>query len=457
MREATYVPGRWVAVAAPPAWLLIELPPEHDTVQRCWQLLRAGSGIDDVLDVLVAKGVRAMPAFAIVRLGADERRAVIRGAASVSIMDADAAVSAKLAVAGSSVWLDEPLGEDVQDLVLASNDTPAAEVALPMTAGVTMASTIRIGARVATAPPPEPIVTTRPDPAPITPAAEATPIEAPSYDHLFGATQKPLPLPEPAVEPAPSPAVSEATAGWVTLPPVDVPRSSPPAAPMPSSGLIDSVPWAAEEPPPPSAPAWRPPPVVPPPAPASASAPAVIDDPPDDVSMTISRSRIATSPLEPVVSATTPTVLAVRCPNGHPSPPHATNCRVCAAPTPDDEEAVEIPRPPLGTLRLPSGDVVALDRGVVLGRAPKPTGEGDERPHLVRLASPENDLSRSHVEIVLDGWHVFARDLGSTNGTVVTLPGREPVRLRPHDLQLLEHRAVVTLADEVSVTFEVTG
>jgi hypothetical protein len=58
---------------------------------------------------------------------------------------------------------------------------------------------------------------------------------------------------------------------------------------------------------------------------------------------------------------------------------------------------------------------------------------------------------------VLDGWHVYVRDLGSTNGTVVTLPAQSPLRIRPHDLQLLEPGSVVSLADEVSFTFEVTA
>jgi pSer/pThr/pTyr-binding forkhead associated (FHA) protein len=108
-------------------------------------------------------------------------------------------------------------------------------------------------------------------------------------------------------------------------------------------------------------------------------------------------------------------------------------------------------------LRLPTGDVVTLDRGVLLGRSPKVNAELDAaaRPHLVRVTSPQNDISRNHVEIVLEGWHVLIRDLGSTNGTTVTLPGQQPVRLRPSDQQVLEPGTVITLADEVAITYEV--
>ena len=49
------------------------------------------------------------------------------------------------------------------------------------------------------------------------------------------------------------------------------------------------------------------------------------------------------------------------------------------------------------------------------------------------MPSPNNDISRSHVRFGIDGWLVQVTDLGSTNGTLVTVPGQQPVRLRPHD------------------------
>ena len=115
-----------------------------------------------------------------------------------------------------------------------------------------------------------------------------------------------------------------------------------------------------------------------------------------------------------------------------------------------------MPRPPLGVLRLSTGDVVTLDRSVLLGRAPK-LGDGlaaHDRPHVVKVPSPERDVSRNHVEVILEGWHVLIRDLGTTNGTTVTLPGESPVRLRANDQQVLEPGSVVSMADEVSFTFE---
>ena len=115
-----------------------------------------------------------------------------------------------------------------------------------------------------------------------------------------------------------------------------------------------------------------------------------------------------------------------------------------------------MPRPPLGVLRLSTGDVVTLDRSVLLGRAPK-LGDGlavHDRPHVVKVPSPERDVSRNHVEVILEGWHVLIRDLGTTNGTTVMLPGESPVRLRANDQQVLEPGSLVSMADEVSFTFE---
>jgi hypothetical protein len=150
-----------------------------------------------------------------------------------------------------------------------------------------------------------------------------------------------------------------------------------------------------------------------------------------------------------------PSVLAVLCSSGHPTPPHSDRCRVCGTGIPP-QEPFTMPRPPLGVLRLSTGDVVTLDRSVLLGRAPK-LGDGlaaHDRPHVVKVPSPERDVSRNHVEVILEGWHVLIRDLGTTNGTTVTLPGETPVRLRANDQQVLEPGSLVSMADEVSFSFE---
>jgi hypothetical protein len=150
-------------------------------------------------------------------------------------------------------------------------------------------------------------------------------------------------------------------------------------------------------------------------------------------------------------------VQAVRCQHGHLSPPMAVSCRVCGFPL-MGQAPVTVPRPTLGVLRLSTGDVVPLDRTVIMGRNPRvDETDEDERPHVVRLPSPGHDISRSHVEIRLDGWHVLLTDLNSVNGTVVTPPWQEPQRVRPNEAVPIEPGTVVSLADEVTFRYEVTA
>ncbi|WP_141847894.1 FHA domain-containing protein [Lapillicoccus jejuensis] len=324
-------------------------------------------------------------------------------------------------------------------------------------------------------------------------AAEA---EGPVEDPVESPEPVPAHAPDPVVEePAPPPAV------------VDSPAVRP--APEPADGglLISSTPWsrrdgaapaptaaptAAPTPTPastptPVAPAPPPPPVVvspaPSPAPAgprfySGSGPAVPDAPePTRWGPTApSAPTTPTAPTAPTgdvddtdevddrtharsdllgVPVAGPTVLAVRCPQGHPNPPYAGSCRACGAPVPD-QQPVRIARPPLGVLRLSSGDTVTLDRGVLLGRAPRtPDVPAGDRPHVVKVASPRKDVSRTHLEVTLDEWQVLVRDLQTTNGTTVALPGQAPVLLRSDEPRLIEPGTRISLADEVEVTFEV--
>lgn len=148
------------------------------------------------------------------------------------------------------------------------------------------------------------------------------------------------------------------------------------------------------------------------------------------------------------------TVPAVWCPAGHFSPPDAPYCRCCGEPVPP-QQPIRVPRPPLGTLHLPEGQRVLLDRPAVLGRRPVPLPDGDPWPHLVELPPDLTHLSRNHVAVELDGWHVLARDLGSSGGTALHAPGRPPIRLRPHDPHVLEPGQSLMLSGDFAVAFVV--
>ncbi len=151
---------------------------------------------------------------------------------------------------------------------------------------------------------------------------------------------------------------------------------------------------------------------------------------------------------------TSETVLAVHCCGGHITMAYADSCRVCHEPVPP-QEPQRVPRPALGVLRLPSGEAVPLDRGVVLGRKPGPVPGGEESPHLVHLPADSTYLSRMHLQIALDGWLVLAIDLGSQGGTRLRAAERDPIMLTPREPYVLEHGHTLDLADVYAVTFEV--
>lgn len=158
--------------------------------------------------------------------------------------------------------------------------------------------------------------------------------------------------------------------------------------------------------------------------------------------------------LEELRHVTGETVLAVYCRGGHITMAYADTCRVCREPVPP-QEPQRVPRPALGVLRLPSGEAVPLDRGVVLGRKPGPVPGGEAYPHLVHLPADSTYLSRMHLQIALDGWLVLAIDLGSQGGTRLRAPGRDPIMLTPREAYVLEDGHVLDLADVYAVTFEV--
>ncbi|MCR6494098.1 FHA domain-containing protein [Cellulomonas sp. P24] len=106
-------------------------------------------------------------------------------------------------------------------------------------------------------------------------------------------------------------------------------------------------------------------------------------------------------------------------------------------------------------LRLSTGLVVALDRAVLLGRAPQVSRVTNaELPRLVTVASPEQDISRTHAEVRVEGDDVLVTDLHSTNGVLLTPYGEPARRLHPGEPTVLRPGAVVDLGEGVTFTVE---
>lgn len=108
-------------------------------------------------------------------------------------------------------------------------------------------------------------------------------------------------------------------------------------------------------------------------------------------------------------------------------------------------------RPPLGVLVFSTGERVLVDRPLLLGRNPRAEADG-ELAREVRLVGA--GVSRRHARIHVDHWHAAIDDLGSVNGTDVTLPGHPRRRVTPGQPVALVPGAHVDLGGEVSFVVE---
>ncbi|MFE5835875.1 hypothetical protein [Arthrobacter sp. NPDC056493] len=272
----------------------------------------------------------------------------------------------------------------------------------------------------------------------------------------------------------------------------EAPAPAAPSAPALSapalSGLIDSVPWATgsdrarapEVPPvfpaaevPPSFSVPEVPPSLPapdalPPFPGPQVPPSFIPVPGpgeaaegDHDGQTILKSDLPTpgaqqagqEPGRAAVAGNGPRVLARVCPACHANPPTSGQCFTCGAQLPD--VAIQVPRPRLGRLRLSTGELIDLDESLVIGRQPAVSRvQGGTMPRLVQVASPGGDISRSHVEVRLEGWHVMLCDLKATNGTVLVREGQPPRRLAQNEMAIVLDGDIAELGDDVSLRFE---
>lgn len=507
--QASYAPGSWVAIAGLETWLLIEAEPTSELVARCWEVFNRNGELNDALTALASGGLGGLGSFALVGRSEYATRVIVRGAACADVR-AQGESPMNLSSKDALTWTEYLVPGSAEIRVWGGDASGFGD--LPLTGGVTLASAITLttgsaprwdAQRVAPSPPDAsvaaptpPAAAPPPAPAPpvevAPPAADAGAPDTPSFDHLFGATIQPV-VEEPKFTPpviVRAPAenapqiVVEKTPSAATLDPAnaDYPIGSP--------GLIDSVPWAVAsggpaspaaappapvvaEPPPAAAPAppvgaeppagaaparspeqefVAPPLVVEEPPPAPSEPPAAVASDRDLAAATVSRSALLSAAM-----GSAPNVLSARCPAGHLCPAYATRCRVCQEQMPHQEPFMAA-RPLLGMLRFSTGDVVPLDRGVVAGRAPAAPDVTDrERPHVLALASPPDGLSRTHLEVRLDGWHVLVVDCGSTNGTIVTPPGQDGFRLREGDPVVIEPGTSVNLADVVTFTYEVSS
>jgi pSer/pThr/pTyr-binding forkhead associated (FHA) protein len=65
----------------------------------------------------------------------------------------------------------------------------------------------------------------------------------------------------------------------------------------------------------------------------------------------------------------------------------------------------------------------------------------------VAVPSPLREVSGTHLEIQQEGYTVVVRDVGSTNGTIVTAPGTAPSLLSPGESRVVPVGCILDLGD----------
>lgn len=101
-----------------------------------------------------------------------------------------------------------------------------------------------------------------------------------------------------------------------------------------------------------------------------------------------------------------------------------------SAPTPRFATEAELSTVLSFTITLGTGESVELTRSGLLGRMPTPA-EGEEFEHLIVVTDPGRSVSKTHLELGVDGTEIWVADRQSGNGTIIREPGVVPRRAQP--------------------------
>lgn len=427
MTHFSYRSGTWQVVVEDGGVVAVPGDVAIDRVVRLTRMLQQGTpALTDVIDVLAAGSIASLGSFAIALTPGGSVRFAVRGPVSVSIE----AESGTESVSGADVstW-SERFVVDPKGFALVLEEARGDSV-LPIRSGVVLAASVATGQDAFAEP-----VSAASDAAGEASAAASGVAAFPSApvaadgayaqhtlipaEYTFGSETEALLGADAADEPADAPAAEDAL-------PAPAADAAPVSEPLADSALEQTI-HKAPTPPPPPAPAVAPPPPAPP-VPPAPTAPVGLGD---HDGATISLAEVRRLRAEGHAATADP-----------------------EAPT-EMIPTVDEPASAHGTARLSTGQVVELDRTVIVGRRPRSTrASGESMPHLVAVDSPQQDISRSHLEIRPEGDSVVVIDLRTTNGSTLIRPGADPVRLHPGEPTLVLGGDVVDLGDGVTVAFE---
>ena len=511
MIATQYVPGDWLAVVRDGNVAFLPAGTAPEALAQVWANAASGSDLTGQLQVLLSAGIAALPPFALLSVEAGHVHAIMRGGVEVDVETA--AGTRTIGVSDVSTWIEENVADVSTVTIRRPGHTVSATVEpLPVISAVVRASAMRMDLRARAgvtagahegaqtgvseaAPVPMVVVPIVAVPIVLVPIAADAPaalelISVPAPPELARAdvvpamptaVVEPEPEPELELEPEPEPAlVPELELEPVLeLEPELEPELDPlgdlehtvlKAAAVGRSPL-QLVPANA----PPAREVAHLPVLLPPSASHSLLIPPRLGEggPVSLVSSTPSQWSSPAAPT-PTPSSALPTSATA------PTPPAEPTLSTDLPLGPEDHDGLTtlsadvdairrqlppwagdlVPAPqapvapvPSARLVLSSGLVLSLSRPVLIGRAPAVSRVANsEIPRLVTVASPNQDISRTHAEVRQDGDDVLVTDLMSTNGVLLLRPGAKPLRLHPGEPTLVEPGVVVDLGEGISFT-----
>ena len=97
----------------------------------------------------------------------------------------------------------------------------------------------------------------------------------------------------------------------------------------------------------------------------------------------------------------------------------------------------------------------SLSQPILVGRSPSVSKiSGGQIPRMLTVGTPDQDISRNHVQVSIEGGTVVVTDLHSRNGTMVELPGKSPQKLRAGEPTSVIVGTVIDLGSGVTLTVE---
>lgn len=454
MREARYVPGEWCLIVAEGGFAALQGDLPADLVTRIWERLGRGNGLSPVLEALTGAfgtSLAAIPPFAVALTEGSSLRIAVRGDITAHV--AGASIADTVSGAGVTTWSERVLPDARSiDLVLPGGATT--DASYPVVDGVVFASRLRVDLDASAAPASpaaEPV-----DASPAVPAAAPVPTSTPIP--TAASVAAPTPADEPVDASASSEPATVAASIPVIVPPLAPPPASSPAGPATAQDaateLIDSIDVQA------AADGETLLPVESTMGPSSGPVSeydhlwgATIARPIEDAAVRPAESEAplhteAPAGAQPAAGDHDGETISV-------AQARALRAATTAPPAAEPPVTALLKTPQVGRIRLSTGEVVALDRTVIIGRRPRSTRvSGTELPHLIAVDSPQQDISRSHVEIRPELDSVLVIDLHTTNGTTLLRAGKEPVRLHPGEQTVVVSGDVIDLGDGITVTFE---